>query len=179
MADNKQSLEQALALLRLEFLKELERAGIRFEVFEEDGLTILTVAEALDYLDNPDATIAKHRGVAPEVWLEYKEYLSTHLCPVSLHEFISNPPKAKQNHPSKPIIPDKLRWEVWERDNFTCCHCGKRTDLTIDHIVPVAKGGQTVKDNLQTLCKSCNSKKGVTDNPLHSEAEQCHEPNLG
>lgn len=57
-------------------------------------------------------------------------------------------------------IPSDVRWSVWERDNFTCKHCGSRKNLSIDHIVPESKGGETTIENCQTLCKSCNSKKG-------------------
>ncbi len=57
-------------------------------------------------------------------------------------------------------IPTQRRWEVWERDNFTCRKCGSRKNLEIDHIFPVSKGGDNTIENLQTLCKSCNSKKG-------------------
>jgi hypothetical protein len=61
----------------------------------------------------------------------------------------------------KAFIPDRLRWEVWERDNFTCLHCGNRRFLTVDHIIPESRGGTLDLDNLQTLCKPCNSRKGV------------------
>lgn len=57
-------------------------------------------------------------------------------------------------------IPEELRWEVFERDNFTCLHCGSRRMLRADHIIPHSKGGKTNKSNLQTLCRVCNSKKG-------------------
>ncbi len=60
----------------------------------------------------------------------------------------------------KKSIPTHLRWEVFERDNFTCRMCGTRRNLTVDHIIPEHEGGLTVTDNLQTLCKRCNSKKG-------------------
>lgn len=56
-------------------------------------------------------------------------------------------------------IPLDLRWEVWERDNFTCRFCGTRRYLATDHIVPESKGGETILNNLQTLCKTCNSRK--------------------
>jgi hypothetical protein len=65
------------------------------------------------------------------------------------------------SEPSKKIaIPDDVRWEVWERDNFTCQICGARRFLAIDHINPESKGGSLDTANLQTLCKSCNSRKG-------------------
>lgn len=60
----------------------------------------------------------------------------------------------------KAIIPPDVRWAVWERDNFTCKACGTRQNLSIDHIKPESKGGTTELDNLQTLCKPCNSRKG-------------------
>ncbi len=64
------------------------------------------------------------------------------------------------------LMTKKLREFIKRRDNFTCCNCGNSTHieqnllLEIDHIIPVAKGGRTVEDNLQTLCWKCNRAKG-------------------
>jgi 5-methylcytosine-specific restriction endonuclease McrA len=49
---------------------------------------------------------------------------------------------------------------VFERDNFTCKFCGQKNNLTIDHKIPLSKGGTNYFENMQTLCKSCNCKKG-------------------
>lgn len=63
------------------------------------------------------------------------------------------------------LMTKKLREYIKKRDNFTCCNCGNSTYkepnllLEIDHIIPVAKGGCTVEDNLQTLCWKCNRAK--------------------
>lgn len=63
------------------------------------------------------------------------------------------------------LMTKKLRESIKKRDNFTCCNCGNSTHiepnllLEIDHIIPVAKGGCTVEDNLQTLCWKCNRAK--------------------
>ena len=63
------------------------------------------------------------------------------------------------------LMTKKLREFIKNRDNFTCCNCGNSTHmepnllLEIDHIIPVAKGGCTVEDNLQTLCWKCNRAK--------------------
>ncbi len=63
----------------------------------------------------------------------------------------------------KAIIPPDLRWRVWERDDFTCRRCGTRRHLAVDHIIPESKGGTLEIDNLQTLCRPCNSSKGARD----------------
>jgi 5-methylcytosine-specific restriction endonuclease McrA len=40
-----------------------------------------------------------------------------------------------------------------------CLCCGKKRNLTADHVVPVSKGGTSNIDNIQPLCGPCNSKK--------------------
>ncbi len=59
----------------------------------------------------------------------------------------------------------RLRWKVLQRDRFSCRACGATpalvagVELHVDHIVPWSKGGDTVLENLQTLCSSCNRGK--------------------
>lgn len=69
-----------------------------------------------------------------------------------------NPPAPK---PKKVTISRALRTKVFERDAYRCKHCGGYKDLRADHIVPESKGGETTFENLQTLCQSCNSRKGT------------------
>jgi len=54
-----------------------------------------------------------------------------------------------------------LRNKIFDRDK-KCLRCGATDNLTIDHIIPVIIGGKSYEDNLQTLCKSCNSWKNAT-----------------
>ncbi len=61
----------------------------------------------------------------------------------------------------KSKISQTLRTSVFERDAYRCVKCGSYKDLTCDHIYPESLGGKTTKENLQTLCRSCNSKKGT------------------
>lgn len=42
-----------------------------------------------------------------------------------------------------------------------CLRCGSTGPLTVDHVVPVSKGGVNSIENLQPLCLSCNSSKGA------------------
>lgn len=65
-------------------------------------------------------------------------------------------------HKTKREINLRLRFTVMRRDGFKCRLCGRSpaTDpwviLHIDHILPWSKGGETIIDNLQTLCNDCN-----------------------
>ena len=60
----------------------------------------------------------------------------------------------------------RLRFKVMKRDNFRCVACGRspaknpEVELHVDHIKPWSKGGETVIENLQTLCVKCNLGKG-------------------
>ena len=70
-------------------------------------------------------------------------------------------------HKSKSrVITDKLRYTVLKRDNFKCTACGASPakdpsiELHVDHIIPWSKGGETIIENLQTLCSRCNLGKG-------------------
>jgi 5-methylcytosine-specific restriction endonuclease McrA len=55
-----------------------------------------------------------------------------------------------------------LRNEVYERDGYECLACGESevSLLSLDHVVPKSRGGGSLVSNLQTLCKSCNERKG-------------------
>ena len=67
--------------------------------------------------------------------------------------------KAKQTSRSPSL---RLRFQVLRRDNFTCCQCGaspakdSSVELHVDHIKAWSNGGETVRENLQTLCLKCN-----------------------
>lgn len=54
------------------------------------------------------------------------------------------------------------RHNMFLRDLFSCQYCGEAysgRNLTIDHVVPLSKGGKTNWENCVTACKSCNSAK--------------------
>lgn len=55
---------------------------------------------------------------------------------------------------------DSLRYDILRRDDYKCQICGitakEGAKLHVDHIMPIAKGGKTIPENLQTLCDRCN-----------------------
>jgi len=56
----------------------------------------------------------------------------------------------------------KTRW--WQRKTAsgTCWYCGRKVGfkgLTMDHIIPLSRGGRSTRDNLVPCCKTCNTKK--------------------
>jgi 5-methylcytosine-specific restriction endonuclease McrA len=71
-----------------------------------------------------------------------------------------------------PKVTQKLtRKAIYERDHYTCYICGKEfseSKLTLDHVIPISKGGGNSWENLSTCCQQCNWNKG--DNLL-SEAK--------
>ncbi|MBI2714667.1 MAG: HNH endonuclease [Rhizobiales bacterium] len=56
----------------------------------------------------------------------------------------------------------RLRFRVLKRDNFTCRACGANPPakpglhLHVDHVIAWSNGGETIDENLQTLCEACN-----------------------
>lgn len=55
------------------------------------------------------------------------------------------------------------RRNIYEHYRYRCCYCGKKlpsSDLNLEHIVPISRGGQTDWDNVVTSCIPCNIRKG-------------------
>jgi len=55
--------------------------------------------------------------------------------------------------------PPVNRREVLRRDHHTCQYCGSNKHLTLDHVIPVSKGGVHTWDNIVTACQRCNQHK--------------------
>lgn len=88
------------------------------------------------------------------------EFIANHYWAAHSGDWLTwpnNKPKTK----AKARISAKIRAEVMIRDSIRCRHCGSADDLCMDHIVPESLGGETTVENLQVLCRSCNSRKGA------------------
>ncbi len=56
----------------------------------------------------------------------------------------------------------KSRWWQQKTARGRCYYCNKKIaykEITMDHLVPLARGGRSSKDNLVPSCKECNTKK--------------------
>jgi superfamily II DNA or RNA helicase len=64
-------------------------------------------------------------------------------------------------------LTDEIKRQVFVRDSYTCLCCGKEqrkgVSLNVDHIQPIAMGGKNALSNLQTLCRHCNTVKGINE----------------
>ena len=60
----------------------------------------------------------------------------------------------------------ELRESIWWRQvvgKGLCYHCEKKfkaDELTMDHLIPIARGGKSDKKNCVPSCKECNTRKG-------------------
>ncbi len=65
--------------------------------------------------------------------------------------------------PERQAVPKKVRFEVMQRDGFSCRLCGRGqvegVKLQLDHRIPISRGGTNDLSNLQTLCEDCNQGK--------------------
>ncbi|MDI6802081.1 MAG: HNH endonuclease [Thermodesulfovibrionales bacterium] len=62
-------------------------------------------------------------------------------------------------------IARELRKSIWWKRKCAdgkCYYCNSTVspeNLTMDHIVPIVRGGRSIKSNIVTACKECNNKK--------------------
>jgi 5-methylcytosine-specific restriction endonuclease McrA len=70
------------------------------------------------------------------------------------------------------------RKNILMRDRNTCQYCGQvapPNELTLDHVIPRSRGGQSTWENLVACCKECNHRKG-NSTPPESDLRLIREP---
>lgn len=157
MTDNPKSIRESLHKLAY-------RA--QFGVEEEEAKPVLNRAKnAVRFFDN-------------EIQRKLEEIKTLHQQHERIRLLLSNAERAMMDHFEKQyeqqrkaanaaISQAELRRYVFTRDGAMCRSCKATTMLTVDHIVPVIAGGGNELSNLQTLCRSCNCKKGASTLATH------------
>lgn len=106
-------------------------------------------------------------GITPRVAHCFKESSPFFRKEYYLKNVVNGINITKQVFNKRSLIPSRLRFKILEYYDFRCAYCGvssKDTQLVIDHVVPVSKGGKTVFENLAAACQDCNL--GKADNLL-------------
>lgn len=153
----------------------LKRAGLKMsrpvigisdeELFEEIENVWIKLGKQPSYQQMSDmgkysiGTYEKRFGGWRSALESFVEYINEEdSIPISIEPQL----ETKNKHKTQRTINLRLRFLVLQRDNFKCCICGRTPakdssiELQVDHIVPWSKGGETLMDNLQTLCSQCN-----------------------
>lgn len=78
---------------------------------------------------------------------------------ILLQHWLEDGPAPTREEWASRYVSKAARDEVMERDGNCCRECQSTTDLEIDHVVPISRGGSGEIENLQVLCRSCNRKK--------------------
>ena len=78
----------------------------------------------------------------------------------------ANPDKRRENERCRrarkngTIVGEIDEAAIYARDKV-CIYCSAAEDLTLDHLIPLARGGPHSQDNLAVACRKCNSRKGT------------------
>ncbi len=137
----------------------LNLKSIKYSFNQNYGLTYISKIQyelALKYL----SLMRKDKEISFDDWLSmsriFKHYYKNSIKIAELDRlqprFIAQKFIGKKN----------IRHFIFKRDGYCCLKCYSPENLTLDHISPVSKGGENKIQNLQTLCKSCNSRKSDT-----------------
>ena len=119
-------------------------------------------AQMEEYGEFSIGTYTKRFGGWRKALEAFVDYVNSTEIKIDESEPTSDTTSDVANHLTRRDINLRMRFIIMKRDNFKCCMCGRSPattpglELHIDHIIPWSKGGETVIDNLQTLCSDCN-----------------------
>lgn len=122
----------------------------------ENGILVLNANyEPLNICSVQRGLVLYYLGKAEALhWSDEFVSSSTERFPVPsvvlLHDLVRRPtPQLKMS-----------RRSIMARDDHTCQYCGSKSNLTLDHVFPRHRGGETTWENLVCCCLRCNNKKG-------------------
>ena len=90
---------------------------------------------------------------------------ATRIARLGARVFLADPDTTEPiERTERGAIPPPLRYAIIKAYDRQCQYCSEKGADVIDHIVPLAKGGADIIENLTLACETCNAKK--SDNPL-------------
>jgi hypothetical protein len=126
-------------------------------------------AELMDNKDNPDFIVKPkdHFDYDMAIKLIYG-LIPDHVCidakktlQRGFHHFFDDTYANKRKIGSRYISNKKIREKVFNIHGEKCLCCGCYSNISLDHIQSIRNGGKNEIENLQPLCRSCNSSKGA------------------
>jgi hypothetical protein len=131
------------------------------------GMSYASVQQAMNALEEIGAI--RREGEPNKEGTLYRVLLPEEIevCQKRRREQAARPPIAASGSEADYYNIRENRLKIYERDNYRCAYCDKqltRFTATLDHVTPVAKGGDNGAENLKTACLQCNSRK--TSRPL-------------
>lgn len=134
----------------------------------ENARAFRSAADAENYIKNHPEL--KKQFVKPIIWDDQFNSIDMNAHKEFTKEQLQKLGK-QTNNVSRRInfSPDKKKL-VYDRDGGKCALCGRPLvfeEATLDHIVPISRGGANEIDNLRITCSSCNNMKGqLYDNEM-------------
>lgn len=77
--------------------------------------------------------------------------------------FVSASPEHQKKEKAKARELRQSQWWKQQLGKGMCYHCGQRfppSELTMEHLIPIARGGKSDRKNCVPACKECNTQKG-------------------
>lgn len=141
---------------------------------QKNAMKFDSVEDAYRYLDENEDNLP------PDINVVVDKYFVRRKRPNSVKKNISPTITAsevfkhleKTNSSERMLIPQNVREELYENSGGICGICGKKVSkytYTIDHVIPLSRGGTNNPDNLRVVHCDCNKLKGnFTDTELLS-----------
>ena len=112
------------------------------------------IATAVNNWHSADSK-AKNAGFATVTTARGVMYHALKLGLISSAEVDIFDQQQRKDRQKRGYVSSKIRNAVLQRDQHQCLACGSQDSLTVAHITPISRGGNSEIDNLQTLCVSC------------------------
>lgn len=150
------------------------RKSHREKITAQDRKYKQTHREAIKATQKKDRNIEKRRAQARKYKLNHpeksQEHKQSHRDEYRLYE---QNRRARLVGNGGMITKQEWQWlkEFYEYKCLACGRCETDIKLTLDHVLPLNKGGKNIIENAQPLCQSCNSSKGTKDTDYRSKKD--------